>query len=116
MQKRWGPLGASFILGLLWAVWHFHPANFAILRPVAPFFILNVVGTTVIYTWLFNRTGGSLLVAVLFHMTLNVAEWVVPVGLFEGDTTSLFIQSIVLWLVVAGLVGFGGFGREQREG
>jgi membrane protease YdiL (CAAX protease family) len=108
MLARWNALAASLLLGLIWALWHFHPANFAALLPIAIWFVLNVVATTVVYTWVFNNTGGSLLIAVLFHMTLNVAEWVAPIGLFEGDTTGLAIQVAVLWLVVAALViGFG---------
>jgi len=104
MLARWNALVASLLLGLVWALWHFHPANWAALLPIAIWFAPNVVATTVIYTWVFNNTAGSLLIAVLFHMTLNVAEWVVPIGLFEGDMTGLTIQVAVLWIVVAALV------------
>ena len=65
------------------------------------------------YSWVFNNTSGSLLIAVLFHMTLNVAEWVVPIGLFsEGGANRGLIQVAVVWSAVAALVLL--FGPQLR--
>jgi membrane protease YdiL (CAAX protease family) len=105
MQSRWGSLRGSLLLGVVWGAWHFNPANFGVLlSPLGIAVFFNIVATTVIYTWVYNHTQGSLLVAALFHMTLNVAEWIVPVGLMTGTLSNLIIQAVVLWLVVLGLV------------
>jgi len=105
LQSRWGALRGSLLLGVLWAVWHFHPANFSmLLSPLGVVVFFNIVATTVIYTWVYNHTRGSLLIAALFHMTLNVAEWVIPIGLMAGALSNLVIQVVILWLIVGGLV------------
>ena len=76
LQARVGALGASLILGVLWAAWHL--ANTAIPgleRYGYGFgaFALFVVAQTVLFTWIANHTRGSVLLAWLFHAAINVA-------------------------------------------
>lgn len=105
LQSRWNPFTASLVLGVLWAGWHFHPANFPMLiSEMGVYVFLNIVAATVIFTWVFNNTGGSLLAAALFHTTLNVSDWVVPLGVFGGSPRSTQIQVVVLWLLVGALL------------
>ncbi|MBN2391255.1 MAG: CPBP family intramembrane metalloprotease [Anaerolineae bacterium] len=117
MQSRWGVLRGGLLLGVLWGAWHFNPANFSLLlSPLGVVIFLNIVAASVIYAWVYNHTQGSLLIAALFHMTNNIAEWVVPVGLMTGTVANLAIQTIVLWMIVAGLVlKFGPELRPQPE-
>jgi membrane protease YdiL (CAAX protease family) len=64
LQDRLSPLAAAGVLGLLAAGWHL---------PLVPLGNLGWIGLpstvliTFLYVWLFNRTGGSLLMAMLFH-------------------------------------------------
>lgn len=107
MQARWNTLAASLLLGVLWAGWHIHPANFEAFRSlIGVFVLLNIVAASVIYAWVYNHTQGSLLAAVLFHMTLNVAQWVAPTFDVNGSESVgiAAIQSAVVWCVVAGLL------------
>jgi membrane protease YdiL (CAAX protease family) len=74
LQARYGGLGASLILGILWAAWHV-PNQFI---PGLEFygygfgaFVLYVVPMTVLFTWLANQTRGSVLLAWLFHGAIN---------------------------------------------
>jgi len=39
-------------------------------------------------TWLYNSTGGSLLLPVLFHTASNVSDWIVPLVPFLTGTGS----------------------------
>jgi membrane protease YdiL (CAAX protease family) len=76
LQARFGGLGASLIMGVLWAAWHL--ANTAIpglerYWYAFPAFALFVVAQTVLFTWLANHTRGSVLLAWLFHAAINVA-------------------------------------------
>ncbi len=76
LQARFGALGASLILGVLWAAWHL--ANTAIpglerYGYAFPAFALFVVAQTVLFTWIANHTAGSTLPAWLFHAAINVA-------------------------------------------
>jgi membrane protease YdiL (CAAX protease family) len=76
LQARFGALGASLVLGVLWAAWHL--ANTAIpglerYGYAFPAFALFVVAQTVLFTWIANHTRGSVLLAWLFHAAINVA-------------------------------------------
>jgi membrane protease YdiL (CAAX protease family) len=80
LQARYGPLGASLILGLLHGLWHLPALGTILLGPLTPAqlppFILTAVGATVLYTWIYNRTGGSLLLVMLMHAAGNAAsQW-----------------------------------------
>jgi uncharacterized protein len=79
LQRRFAPLWSALILGAVWAVWH-APAFFLMSGTkqstwaFAPF-VLGVIAISVILTPMFNASGGSLLVAVLFHAQVNGPAW-----------------------------------------
>ncbi len=88
LQDRYGPLLASAVLGVLWALWHL-PAYFGSTQVVAdkvglgdldrllyllPLLILLAVFTRIVMTWLFNAAAGSVVVATLFHAGFNISN------------------------------------------
>jgi membrane protease YdiL (CAAX protease family) len=90
-------LAASLILGLLWLGWHLPSyttgAISAILIPLP-------LITAFLYTWLYQNTNGSVLIAILFHSMINtVADIFYP--LFTGV---YLVQMLWLFLVVNLLV------------
>jgi membrane protease YdiL (CAAX protease family) len=79
LQARNGPVRGSLILGLLHGIWHF-PAFFVV-GALAPFtlpgfttFLIVAVAGTFLYTWIFNNTRGSILLAILTHAASNAAS------------------------------------------
>jgi membrane protease YdiL (CAAX protease family) len=77
LQGRFSPLTSSIILGVLWAVWH-APARFGgieakTLEDTLVEWVL-ILFITVIMTWFYNRTEGSILVTALFHASMNTAS------------------------------------------
>jgi membrane protease YdiL (CAAX protease family) len=63
LQDSHSALAASVIIGLVWALWHV-PKHLTLGDPHdLPFwfFALNMLANAILYTWVFNRTGGSLL-------------------------------------------------------
>jgi len=76
LQARYSALIASLILGVLWALWHlpvfFNPDT---LYSNLPFlqFLAYIVPFAVLTTWVFNSTGGSVLMAMFFHAVLNAS-------------------------------------------
>jgi membrane protease YdiL (CAAX protease family) len=78
LQQRYGPLWASVILGTLHGLWHI-PALFTAVVGPLPFanllpFILTAALATVLYTWVYNHTGGSILIAMLMHAASNATN------------------------------------------
>lgn len=112
LQERFGVSGASLILGLLWGLWHFHPLNFPSYQPVVFWFVLSTIAVSVIFTWLYDHTGGSVLIAALFHASNNVSEFVVPVAPLNtgGGITTAYVSLRIIYLLVAVIL----LGRKKQ--
>jgi membrane protease YdiL (CAAX protease family) len=105
MQTRWSALSASLILAPIWALWHL-PLWFTGAPTSTPTFyaafVVSVFAFSVILTWVYNSTGGSLLMVVLLHATANL-----PVTLAIGDLGSRAMVPVLLFwglMVVAAIV------------
>ena len=76
LQAKFSPLVSSLILGVLWAVWH-APGRFggieakSLSDTLVEWVLILLV--TVIFTWIFNHTKGSILVSALLHPAMNTA-------------------------------------------
>ena len=104
LLTRWSPLTAGAVLGVIWAVWHL-PVVLSDpgLRVPAPF-LLQVVPLSILFTWLFLRTGGSVLVAVLFHAWFDLVLMYVAAMVAPGDYRLLWWLLCGVQVVAAGVV------------
>jgi len=113
LQARWNALVSSIVLGVIWAVWHLPLWCLAGSSQQGSsfwLFLANLVLISVLYTWLFNNSRGSILVAVVFHAISNTVA-----QMFPEPTANLFYW-IVLGLVVIFVLGFYGPKRLVRQG
>jgi hypothetical protein len=96
-----GLLQASLIMGLIRAGWHLP----LVISGAIPWFdaLLFSSAFQFLITWLFNRTGGSVLIPMLFHLTSNVVGGAVVVPLFSGTDQDRFY---ILFVVVAWILAF----------
>ena len=121
LQQHRTALDASVLLGLVWGLWHiplyFVPGTgqFETLRAgMSPAFAIGgfigwTIGLSILFTWLFNQTGGSLIVVILFHTAVNLAAFL-PSALGSAGAASL-LNVIITW-TVAVLVAIR-FGRAS---
>jgi membrane protease YdiL (CAAX protease family) len=105
LQVGRSALSASLILGVLWAVWHL------------PMFItgrihwpdaLLIIALSIVFSWLFNHTKGSVLIAYLFHAAIDaVAGLYIP--LFQGvDQVRMYwLLALVMGVAAAAIVIVG---------
>ena len=115
LLTRWSPLTAGAVLGVIWAVWHL-PVVLADpgLRVPAPF-LLQVVPLSILFTWLFLRTKGSVLIAVLFHAWFDLVLMYVAAMVAPGDYRLLWWLLCGLQGVTAGVVvAAGGLGPASH--
>ncbi len=73
---RWSSVRAALVLGVAWACWHlplYAVDSGGQERLPLAVFLISVVAQSVLYTWFWVVTGGSLLIAVLLHSATNVA-------------------------------------------
>ncbi len=82
LQTRFSPLTASLLIWIPWALWH-APLDFG--GYAGPTFgaylrirVFLLIPVCVILTFIYNRAGGSILSAVLFHSAYNVAPDFIP--------------------------------------
>jgi membrane protease YdiL (CAAX protease family) len=88
LQAARSALGASLVLGVVWGVWHLPLYLVGTeIRPLSLFapWVLLTVAVSVIYTWIYNGTGGSLLMVLLFHAASNLPLTVLLEPLAKDD-------------------------------
>ena len=77
LQLHLAPVPANLLLGLLWAAWHLPlwlaPTSAQAAYPFAVY-ALVLVGHSLVTGYLYNASGGSLLIAVLVHSTNNTGD------------------------------------------
>jgi membrane protease YdiL (CAAX protease family) len=111
LQSRMSALSASLLIAPIWALWHLplwltgEPGRTPTLYTG---FLVSAFALSIISTWVYNSTGGSLLMIVLLHATVNLpltlvrddlgAQASVPVLLYFG----LLIVAAIVVVIVAG--------------
>jgi membrane protease YdiL (CAAX protease family) len=109
LQSTLSPLVSTLILGVAVTVWHV-PLLFledGLLQPsIIAGFLLRSFAVTFWYTWLFNHTGGSVLMTIVSHAaqgTIQIgALW--PAG--ADFAQAMLLNSVVLSVLAIGLVVF----------
>jgi membrane protease YdiL (CAAX protease family) len=113
LEKR-SALMASLILGVLWGLWHLP----TFLVPGTPqyglpltAFVLLTIEYSILMTWVFLHTLGSVLIATLFHGAINLSQ-----GIFLGDVdgaSRYWLLSIVYG--VAAVIAAVALGLQSRR-
>jgi CAAX protease family protein len=102
LQRLYGPLGGSLVLGPLWGLWHlpyFWMPEWGTPKDTGldiVWYALAAIALTIIYTWVFNRTKGSLVIVTLVHAS-NDAFFI----------NQLFRAPVVTDSLLPFVVGFG---------
>lgn len=73
LQRAHAPLAATLIVAAIWAVWHLPLLGTEFAWPLAPMFLISLLGAAFIQSWLYNASGGSSLLPILMHGLLNTA-------------------------------------------
>jgi len=106
LQLRFSALGASVLVGLAWFAWHgplFFMAGYYARAGGAPDplqFGTAILLGSVLYTWIYNHTGRSVLGAVLFHFAGNVSGELLdaPAAVYADETyLTAAVVLVVLW-------------------
>ena len=102
LKDRFGALWASILLGAVWAVWHFVPLLEAHRSLVfIAWWSIGTMASRVIIVWLFNNTGESVFVAVIYHAIMNLTWQLFPVnGSYYDPRVTGLITVIVAVVVV----------------
>lgn len=97
LEARRSPLAAATLLGLLVAGWHLPLVTSGMLAPVGlPITFVITIG----YVWLFRRTGGSVLLTMVFHIAQGTVSYA-ALGFVGADAARMDWLVGVLWAALA---------------
>jgi membrane protease YdiL (CAAX protease family) len=129
MQRRYGPLWTSLLVGFLHGVWHL-PNHLLVVGPPAagPFdlgnFAINtavVMALTLVLTWIFNGAQQSILVGVLAHAAFNGAgAWSATLLPQQGEQVVItalgiiVVLSVLVVVLTRGRLGYVSDGAPSR--
>ncbi len=117
LNQHLGWLEASLLVGVVWVIWHL--PLWTIDSPhsqISPaLFAMHCMLYSVIIGAAYALSGGSLLPAVLIHLTVNLAS---NLAVFAGfrDPNAWFASSLVAYVVLAGLSIVIVFARTGQTG
>jgi CAAX protease family protein len=117
LQARHSALAASLIVGAAWGIYHFPLFLLGSqTRPLALFlpFAIGCVIMSIFYTWMYNGTGGSLLIVVLLHATTNLPLTVVYEQLGERVVPVFWLLDAILAITAAVLIAWTGAATLSR--
>ena len=125
MQPRYGPLLGTLFLGVVHCFWHLEefltPAQgggpgtgwtpFVVDLPI---FLLLVLSFTVIMTWIFNHTRGSLFAAISAHASVDTPQAALlslfpavgATSMILGSTLSLGVVALLILILTRGRLGY----------
>jgi membrane protease YdiL (CAAX protease family) len=110
LRRRFSALVGSLILALAWACWHLPLWWIASVPSSFPIYVLGMIPLTILFTWLDEWGRGSVLVALLFHASLNTSLVRLPVfpailivnGLFWIAAVPIVLSRWRVWLAAPG--------------
>lgn len=104
LQTRGSALGASLILGVLWAGWYlplfwidgtYQQQRLGVDTPPFWLFLSALLPASVLITWVYNNTRRSILAAMLFHLIINLTAALISYAWFSP------LNQLVWWLLAA---------------
>ena len=101
LQASRSAFSSALLLGTLWAGWHipaiFYRDTYMALGILAlPLLLFSVCIASIVITWLYNGTQGSLLMVILFHAIFNFFS----VSEAGGDSAPIVMTAVIVFWAV----------------
>ena len=115
LMSAMSPLAASLVLAIPWSLVHvflYVPGQFNGDLSVWPM-VVSIFAYSILLTWIFIGTGGSVLMTALFHAALN---GVAPIMAGVDQDNAWIIRNVLAAVIALALVALGGLRRPARTG
>jgi uncharacterized protein len=101
LQRRYSALVSSLTIGVVWAFWHF--PNFPVLTPSSlAAFVAKIIALSLIFTWVYNSTRGSLFAVVLLHGAI-----IASASLFDSPDAGVSLRADVISGLLYAVIAVG---------
>ncbi len=117
LLTRHNALAASLILGVLWGLWHLPlvwTEGATLYQQPIWLFLLDITAKSVLFTWVFLHTRGSVLLAMLLHGATNLFV-VSPDVANTGDLTLPLLAAVAKWVLVVVVIVVAGPGLARGD-
>ena len=99
LQLKFSALSSSIILTVFWAAWHiplfFYKSGFTSMGFTGIIgYIFSLLTGSILLTWLYNSSRGSILICAIFHVTIDIAF---TTDLADKNIVSLMGMLITIW-------------------
>lgn len=102
MLKTRSFLWTAIVIGLLWALWHV-PGMFVIQSyrqmgiPMIPMFTLGIVCGSILLTWVYRGSGGSIFIVALWHACYDLVSGTAAA---QGLPAAIVTAGVMVWAVI----------------
>ncbi|MBD3406320.1 MAG: CPBP family intramembrane metalloprotease [Candidatus Lokiarchaeota archaeon] len=105
LQSKLDSITSSIIVGLFWGLWHlplfFIPSQVIYYNQPIWGLMISTILLSILFTWVFNNTKGSVLATLFFHTTFNWSHYAFPVLGSEVGATMYLILEFALALMIS---------------
>jgi membrane protease YdiL (CAAX protease family) len=117
LQRRYGPVAGTFVLALLWAVWH-TPTFFVVetyramtLPTLVGGFGLGICAGALVMSRIAQRTNGSVLAAALWHAGYNMTS---ATAASRGVIAAVTTTAVMMWALALLVAAARGHSDDLR--
>lgn len=120
LQAKYNALTSSLILGVIWTLFHL-PLFFTVTGSSQsgwpfPSFLISTVAMSILYTWMFNNTRGSVLLAYLLHAAANTWSQVFSIDHANPLVGWILTGLLVLMaMIVVAITGARNLSRKESR-
>ncbi len=125
LQAKYNSFVSSLILGFLWTLWHV-PLAFVLGADQAALgafgwiiYTVLIFSITIILTWLYNNTNGSLVITILAHFCFNAGSNIVVrmLGLVNGMFYNIVggIAGVLYLAIIFAVFGYKRFSKKSES-
>ncbi|MEJ2209677.1 MAG: type II CAAX endopeptidase family protein [Anaerolineae bacterium] len=98
LQRGRSALSATVILWALWALWHLPLFFYLYDTTIIVGFLLGLLAGAIVFTWLYNSSGGSILLTAVWHGAFNFVTGCVACK--AGVAAAVVSTFVMVWAVV----------------
>lgn len=116
LQESYSALVASLLIGVGWFAWHlplFLVGGSSQAGVPVYYYGVAVISLSVVFTWLYNETGGSVLLTMVLHASVNTGGILYLAGGGAALQTNLPNALYAVVFLVAALVVVAVYGSER---
>lgn len=127
LQARHNALVSGLIVGVVWAIWHvplffikgtaqYEQQLTGGLLPAILGYAVFVIAQSVQFTWLFNNTKGSVLLAAVFHGASNA--WAGYIDVYRGHFDGILVLaalSVLITVIIVPMAGANDLSRTFKR-